>query len=59
MLQTIFGSDSSGRVVCQKAENNLGRQGNREEERQRGRKKKNFSPKIVSSSLIEFRFRIF
>lgn len=55
MLQTIFGSDSSGWVVCQKAEKNLGRQWNKEEERQRERKKKNFSSRIINSSETQFR----
>lgn len=57
VLQTIFSSNSSGWVVRQKAEKNLGRQWNREEETQRGRKEKNISPQIINSS--ETQFRIF
>lgn len=54
VLQTVFGSDPSGWVVCQEAEKNLGRGWNREEGQ---KKKKKNSPKVIHSS--ETQLRIF
>lgn len=60
VLQPIFGSNSSGWVICQKAEESLGKQLNREDTRWVGvaERRKNLFPKFFRNS-SEILFSIF